>query len=160
MRFTAETRPDHSERLNALTAELAASVFEKSTPAETARYGILGCLNHQLAIAQKILSSEALEVAIGSPFSLGYIFGVAAWYSDRSGVPRPSPDADGLVLSAYKELLGPLCDDEIQTISADAAAYPAFEEGMAAAATELDLVDGGNSAEAYALARFLLSPNS
>jgi len=74
-RFTAETRPDHSERLQALKAELAANVFEKSAPAETARYGILGCLNQQLAISQNVgLPSKALEAAIGSPFSLGYIF--------------------------------------------------------------------------------------
>ena len=104
------------------------------------------------------LPREALEAAIGSPFSLGYIFGVAAWHSDRWGVPRPSPDADGLVLSAYKELLGPIRDDEVQTISADAAAYPTFQEGIAAAAAELDAVDGGNSEGAWGLARFLLSP--
>jgi hypothetical protein len=96
-RFNAQTRPDHAKRLDQLRQELASSVFVVSCASETARFGVLGCLNAQLAFAQKLrLKPDAIERGLNLPFSLGYIFGAAAWHIDRYQVTRPGPDADSL----------------------------------------------------------------
>ena len=116
------TRPNHAERYRTLRAELAADVFGAWEPSKTAIYGIAGALNYQLALAQKMgIPKDTLEAAIRAPFALGYIFGGAAWHADRFAVPRPSPEADKVILAAYLEALGPLTDTEIATISAEAA---------------------------------------
>lgn len=162
--YSASTRPDHAERLRTLKAQLSEEVLGALDPSGTAmpdpsgaaRYGVAGCLNQQLALAQKIgLPKDALESALRSPFVLGYIVGSAAWHADRYSVPRPGPEADKLVLYAYREVLGPLNDIEIASISDDASCSPAFADGMSAAAAELDALAAGQAPGAYGLVRFL-----
>jgi hypothetical protein len=108
-----------------------------------------------LAIAQKLLGRKALEDRLSLPFSLGYVFGAAAWHTDRFQVKRPGRDADEVVLSAYREVLGPLVDAEISAL-VDSVAGPGFNEGIDAAARDMDAMTKGASG-AYGLVRFLLS---
>jgi hypothetical protein len=86
MRFSRETRTNHAERYRVLAQELAASLFEKAPAWEVARDGVLGCLNYQLA---KLVGRDALEDRLNLPFSLGYVFGAAAWFTYRFQVKRP-----------------------------------------------------------------------
>ena len=73
-------------------------------------------------------------------FPLGYLFGVAAWYSDELGIPRPSADADQLMVLTHQEALGPLSAEQIVHLSASGARTPEFTEGVEFAALDLENV--------------------
>jgi hypothetical protein len=144
-------RPNHAVRYRTLFAELAANVFE-GWPYKTAIYGIAGSLNQQLALAQKAaIPKDAFEAAIRAPFALGYIFGGAAWYADRYALRRPSPEADKVVLAAYREALGSPTDTELATISAEAARSPEFKDGMAVANADFEALFAGRAPGAFGL---------
>ena len=157
--WTVETRPQHRLRYEKLFNELAASVLDPTTHADQASqafFRIAGLINNQLGLMQQVglLDIEG-ERVLREPFSLGYLFGVAAWCSDERGIPRPSADADQLVVLAHQEALGPLSAEQIVHLSAAAARAPEFTEGMESAALDLDDMMNGRSSLAYRLVQFV-----
>jgi hypothetical protein len=150
--WTVETRPEHLLRFEELRKELAGSVFNQTThtdQASQAFFWIAGLINNQLALMQKagLLDTEGERILRGT-FSLGYLFGIAAWFSDERGIARPSADADRLVVLAHQEALGPLPAEQIVRLSAAAARTSEFTEGMESAALDLKDLRNGSSRSA------------